>query len=112
MFSEKAISFDQVETIFDPTIDQIGVACSCHLDFGKFCVFELGKSVKKIPQWFEDGTPKPKEILTEFSFEYEACQAKQISWSWFDKAKSDGEGGFCSEIDRQNEDVYSIPQTI
>ena len=70
VFSEKSIGTAQIDAIFDEDVDQIGVACSCHLDFGKICVFELGKSVKKIAQRFADGTPKPKEPIPEFSFEY------------------------------------------
>ena len=49
IFSEKSRTWDQVDAIFDENINQIGVACSCHLDFGKFCVFELGESVERIP---------------------------------------------------------------
>jgi len=31
--------------LFDPLIDSMGVACSCHPEFGEVCVFEFGIGV-------------------------------------------------------------------
>lgn len=70
---DKALTFDILDILFDPTIDQIGVACSCQLDFGKFCIFEVGENVQRIIQRHPDGTLKRVEEPAEFSFDYEAC---------------------------------------
>ena len=109
---DKATTFDQLDVVFDSDIDQIGVACSCHLDFGKFCIFEVGQNVQRIVQRYPDGTLKRVEEPSEFSFDYEACVSNQLQRSRFDLQKSDAESLYCSEIDRSKEDVYSTPRSI
>lgn len=35
---------------FDPEMTEIGVACNCHPSFEQFCVIEIGKKVKPLPE--------------------------------------------------------------